>query len=337
MSSIEQEIKKVAEMVDEFILSNINGEPLKLYEATLHYIKSGGKRLRPFLVVKCCELCNGSIDKALPIASAIEMVHNFTLVHDDIMDNDEFRHGVPTVHRYYGLPYGILAGDLLLIEAFNTVVKHGKSIGLDDGVITRLIGTLAKACKELSEGQALDMEYAESKVFPEQEHYIRMISKKTASLFEASCILGAVTAYADDNTIDKLASYGRSIGLAFQLIDDLIGVIGDSRVTKKPVGNDIREGKKTLPILLALKKGNDMQREKILSILGAKYVEESDILYAIDTLTRLGIEKDVRLVAEGYITHAIKSLEGLSIYDNNSIKAKEALIALTRFIVERSR
>jgi geranylgeranyl diphosphate synthase type I len=337
MSSIEQEIKKVAEMVDEFILSNINGEPLKLYEATLHYIKSGGKRLRPFLVVKCCELCNGSIDKALPIASAIEMVHNFTLVHDDIMDNDEFRHGVPTVHRYYGLPYGILAGDLLLIEAFNTVVKHGKSVGLDDGVITRLIGTLAKACKELSEGQALDMEYAESKVFPEQEHYIRMISKKTASLFEASCILGAVTAYADDNTIDKLASYGRSIGLAFQLIDDLIGVIGDSRVTKKPVGNDIREGKKTLPILLALKKGNDMQREKILSILGAKYVEESDILYAIDTLTRLGIEKDVRLVAEGYITHAIKSLEGLSIYDNNSIKAKEALIALTRFIVERSR
>jgi geranylgeranyl diphosphate synthase type I len=337
MSSIEQEIKKVAEMVDEFILSNINGEPLKLYEATLHYIKSGGKRLRPFLVVKCCELCNGSIDKALPIASAIEMVHNFTLVHDDIMDNDEFRHGVPTVHRYYGLPYGILAGDLLLIEAFNTVVKHGKSVGLDDSVITRLIGTLAKACKELSEGQALDMEYAESKVFPEQEHYIRMISKKTASLFEASCILGAVTAYADDNTIDKLASYGRSIGLAFQLIDDLIGVIGDSRVTKKPVGNDIREGKKTLPILLALKKGNDTQREKILSILGAKYVEESDILYAIDTLTRLGIEKDVRIVAEGYITHAIKSLEGLSIYDNNSIKAKEALIALTRFIVERSR
>jgi len=337
MSSIEQEIKKVAEMVDEFILSNINGEPLKLYEATLHYIKSGGKRLRPFLVVKCCELCNGSIDKALPIASAIEMVHNFTLVHDDIMDNDEFRHGVPTVHRYYGLPYGILAGDLLLIEAFNTVVKHGKSVGLDDSVITRLIVTLAKACKELSEGQALDMEYAESKTFPEQEHYIRMISKKTASLFEASCILGAVTAYADDNTIDKLASYGRSIGLAFQLIDDLIGVIGDSRVTKKPVGNDIREGKKTLPILLALKKGNDTQRDKILSILGAKYVEESDILYAIDTLTRLGIEKDVRLVAEGYITHAIKSLEGLSIYDNNSIKAKEALIALTRFIVERSR
>jgi Geranylgeranyl pyrophosphate synthase len=337
MSSIELEIKKVAEMVDEFILSNINGEPLKLYEATLHYIKSGGKRLRPFIVVKCCELCNGSIDKALPIASAIEMVHNFTLVHDDIMDNDEFRHGVPTVHRYYGLPYGILAGDLLLIEAFNTVVKHGKSIGLDDSVITRLIGTLAKACKELSEGQALDMEYAESKVFPEQEHYIRMISKKTASLFEASCILGALIAYADDNTIDKLASYGRSIGLAFQLIDDLIGVIGDSRVTKKPVGNDIREGKKTLPILLALKKGNDMQREKILSILGAKYVEESDILYAIDTLTRLGIEKDIRLVAEGYITHAIKSLEGLNVYDNNSIKAKEALIALTRFIVERSR
>jgi len=337
MSSIELEIKKVAEMVDEFILSNINGEPLKLYEATLHYIKSGGKRLRPFIVVKCCELCNGSIDKALPIASAIEMVHNFTLVHDDIMDNDEFRHGVPTVHRYYGLPYGILAGDLLLIEAFNTVVKHGKSIGLDDSVITRLIGTLAKACKELSEGQALDMEYAESKVFPEQEHYIRMISKKTASLFEASCILGALIAYADDNTIDKLASYGRSIGLAFQLIDDLIGVIGDSRVTKKPVGNDIREGKKTLPILLALKKSNDMQREKILSILGAKYVEESDILYAIDTLTRLGIEKDIRLIAEGYITHAIKSLEGLNVYDNNSIKAKEALIALTRFIVERSR
>lgn len=336
MSSIEQEIKGIAERVDEFILSNINGEPLRLYEATLHYIKSGGKRLRPFLVVKCCELLDGSIDKALPVACAIEMVHNFTLVHDDIMDNDEIRHGVPTVHMQYGLPYGILAGDLLLIEAFNTIVKHGKQRGLEDHIITRLVGILANACKELSEGQALDMELAYANALPEEEQYIRMIGKKTASLFEASCILGAVTANADDHAITNLASYGRRIGLAFQLIDDLIGVVGDSKVTKKPVGNDIREGKKTLPILIALRRSSDVQRARILSMLGAKDVEQSDILYAIDTLTMLGVEKDIRGIAEGYVKDAVNALDSLSI-SNNGFKAKDALVALARFIVERSR
>ncbi len=329
-SILMDDIRHVAEQVDAFILSNLKGEPLKLYEASLHYIRSGGKRLRPYIVVRCSELLNGSIHKALPIAGAVEMIHNFTLVHDDIMDNDELRHGVPTVHREYGLAYGVLAGDLLLIEAFNTVVKHGKSVGLSPESVSRIMGVLADACKELSEGQALDMELAARKDLPSEAEYLNMINKKTASLFYSSCIAGALTITTDGYILDRIGRFGRGIGMAFQLIDDLIGVMGDSSVTKKPVGNDIREGKKTMPLLLGLKRCRDDERARMLSILGAD-VRYEDIAYTIDILTKLGIEREVRGMAEHHISSAVKNLEEI---DGRS-DVKEMLVSLARFIVRR--
>ncbi|GBC74589.1 MULTISPECIES: polyprenyl synthetase family protein [Candidatus Nitrosocaldus] len=330
--AIEQDIRDVARRVDEIITSTLKGEPYILYDAALHYITSGGKRLRPYMLVKCSELCNGSADKALYIASAMEMVHNFTLVHDDIMDGDEVRHGVPTVHRAYGLPYGILAGDLLLIYAFKTVAYYGRMAGLDDSTIVRLVDVLAKYCIVLSEGQAMDMEIASSTTIPDEEQYIAMVTKKTASLFEASCMMGAITAGADEDAVEKVAGYGRSIGIAFQLVDDLIGVVGDPKVTKKPVGNDIREGKKTLPILLALNKCDEDSRRRILSLLGSKQnIDENELLYAINLMKGMGIDREVREMAGKYADDATARLKGFK-----ESSAKHALEHIARLIVERS-
>src|SRR3972149_6491111 len=167
----------------------------------------------------------------MPAASAVEMIHNFTLVHDDIMDNDEIRHGVPTVHKKFGIPIAILAGDVLFSKAYQVLSNSN----LPASALNELVSKLAKACVDVCEGQLLDIKMAESKKIPSQANYIKMIEKKTAALFDVSCSMGAICAKAKRNDISKLSSFGRNLGIACQVTDDLIGVMGDSKITKIPV------------------------------------------------------------------------------------------------------
>jgi len=329
--SLRQQLQSTASIVDEFILSVLEGKPKDLYLASSHYIKSGGKRLRPFLVIKSCELLGGNVEKALPVAAAIEMIHNFTLVHDDIMDSDEVRHNVPTVHRYYGLPLAILAGDILVMKAFQSITTHGAKAGLPYDVLVQLIARLTKSCLDVSEGQALDVDMASSSKFSSGSQYINMIGKKTAALFETSCELGAICAQTSKDDVSNLARFGRNLGVAFQLVDDLIGVAGDPKVTKKPVGNDIREGKKTLPILLAIKKVKGEDRDKILRVFGAKNVTEPELKEAVSVLMSAGVDREVRNMARFYATKAIDSIKAY-----RDSKAKRALQSLADFVVERT-
>ena len=154
------------------------------------------------MVIKSCQLLGGTAKQAVPAAAAVEMIHNFTLVHDDIMDNDEVRHGVPTVHVRFGIPIGILAGDLLFSRAFETLSKSylhkSKEIGLN------LVTTLAKACTDVCEGQALDISMAKSSKIPSENQYIKMIEKKTSSLFVASCAMGAIAANKNFSDVVRL-------------------------------------------------------------------------------------------------------------------------------------
>src|SRR5713226_1442992 len=256
---------KNAKKIDSYLLSRLDGEPRDLYKAASYLIEHGGKRLRPYMVVKSCELLGGNIRQAMPASAAIEMIHNFTLVHDDIMDNDEVRHGVPTVHIRFGIPVGILAGDLLFSKAFETISSaytEAKNVGL------ALVSNLARACCDVCEGQVLDITMAQSKSIPNESQYIKMIEKKTSSLFIASCAMGAISAKRTDSDVRRLSTFGRNIGIAFQIIDDLIGIIGDTKLTKKPVGNDIREGKKSLPILMAIRRATGQERKTILGAFG---------------------------------------------------------------------
>ncbi|MDE1862107.1 MAG: polyprenyl synthetase family protein [Thaumarchaeota archaeon] len=313
--------------IDDFLLSRLNGEPANLYKAASYLIEHGGKRLRPYLVLKSCQIVGGLPRQAVPAASAIEMIHNFTLVHDDIMDNDELRHGVPTVHTKFGIPVGILAGDLLFSKAFE-IISSSSQIPNEVGL--SLVSVLSRSCSDVCEGQVLDISMAQSRSVPTESQYIKMVEKKTSSLFVASCAMGAISANTTKTDVAKLSTYGRNLGIAFQIVDDLIGVVGDPKVTKKPVGNDIREGKKSLPILLAIKTAKGKEKQGILRAFGNSSASRREVEDAVDVIANLGIEKTVRKKAAHHLETAKRSI---SCYDN---PAREDLVSLLDFVVERS-
>jgi geranylgeranyl diphosphate synthase type I len=330
-SSIRDELESNASIITDFIRSYLQGEPKELYEASEHYIVSGGKRLRPFMTIKSCEMLGGNSKRALPPAAAVEMIHNFSLVHDDIMDNDEMRHNIPTVHNYYGTPLAILSGDILFSKAFKLLVAEGRKVGHSENAISEMVARLSNACIYVCEGQATDVGMTLNRRFSSESHYLDMIGKKTAALFEVSCALGALSAAESDNKdIENLSSFGRNVGIAFQLIDDLIGIAGDPKLTGKSVGNDIREGKKTYPILLALKNAKENERNKIFKVFG-KNSSTADLKAAVRTISSIGIERQVKKAAKSHIDRAIKSIEQYS-YSY----AKEVLVSSANFIVERS-
>jgi len=319
-------IEKNAKIVNRYLNSKIKGDPKMLYDAASHLIIHGGKRLRPHMVIKSCQILGGNTTIAMPAASAVEMIHNFTLVHDDIMDNDEMRHGVPTVHKKFGMPIAILAGDVLFSKAYQ-IISDAK---LSNDAIVQLVSRLAKACVDVCEGQLLDVKMAEEKRIPTQNEYIAMIGKKTAALFDVSCSMGAICATDNQKDISNLSKFGKNLGIAFQITDDLIGVMGDSKITKKPVGNDLREGKKSLPILMAIKLSKGKDRKVILKAFGNPKATKNELEKAVDVIRSLGIEKEVRRQALHYAEMAKKSLS------NYSGTAKIELIDLLDFVVKRS-
>jgi len=319
-------IEKNAEIVNKYLNLKLKGNPKTLYDAAAYLIVHGGKRLRPHMVIKSCQVLGGNAVIAIPSASAVEMIHNFTLVHDDIMDNDEMRHGVPTVHKKFGIPIAILAGDVLFSKAYQIILDSKLS---KDSTI-QLVSRLAKACVEICEGQLLDVKMAEEKRIPSQKEYIVMISKKTAALFDVSCSMGAICATSNQSDISNLSIFGRNLGIAFQITDDLIGVMGDPKITKKPVGNDLREGKKSLPILMAIKSAKGKDKKVILKVFGNPKATKNDLKYAVDVIRSLGIEENVRKQALEYAKMAKKSLS------KYSGSAKTELIELLDFVVKRS-
>ena len=321
-----KQIENNAKIVNKYLNSKLKGNPKKLYDAAGHLIVNGGKRLRPYMVIRSCQILGGKSSTAMIAASAVEMVHNFTLVHDDIMDNDEMRHGVPTVHKKFGMPIAILAGDVLFSKAFQ-IISESK---LSPNANTHLISRLAKACVDVCEGQLLDIKMADEKRIPTEAEYITMIGKKTAALFDVSCAMGAICATNKPKDISNLSDFGKNLGIAFQITDDLIGVMGDPKVTKKPVGNDLREGKKSLPILMAIKLAKGKERKIILKAFGNSKISKNDLNKAVEVIRSLGIEGKVRNQA---LKYAEKSEKSLIKYSGS---AKEELTALLDFVVRRS-
>jgi geranylgeranyl diphosphate synthase, type I len=331
LDSLRSDFDGIATRVTDFILSSSHGHPAELYDASSFYITSGGKRLRPFMVIKSCEMFGGKEIHAIPAAAAVELIHNFSLIHDDIMDNDDVRHGVSTVHKQYGVPLALLAGDVLFSKAFQILSSSGTNLGIGKDAVSEMVLRLATACISVCEGQAIDTGMAGSEIIPSIELYLDMIRKKTAALFEVSCALGVLCTGASEKDVENLSHFGLNTGIAFQLIDDLMGVAGDPKLTGKAVGNDIREGKKTYPILLAIKSADRNDKNKIMKVYGYKNSSEADLQNAVNIICSLGIGSEVRAIARG---HMEKALESLSFYPDTD--AKSALESSARFIVERS-
>lgn len=319
-------LKNYSEDVDKEIdLALSTLEPDTLKDSSAHLIKAGGKKLRPALVVLSCQAVGGETDKALKTAASLELIHTFSLIHDDIMDNDDTRRGMPAVHKIWGNPIAILAGDTLFAKAYETIIKTADDNIAYERVIDALC-VLVDSCIKICEGQALDMAFEDTFDVTKDE-YMNMIYKKTGALITGATTAGAIIGGATSDQIKALDTYGRKIGLAFQIQDDYIDLTGDESIGK-PVGSDLVEGKKTLMVVYALEKASDEDRARLVELLEAN--DESIIPEAMELLEKYGAISYARSVAYDCV---IEAKEALTFIPNSD--AKDALLKLADFVFTR--
>lgn len=290
---LQKSLLQTAEPVNEFIHTILQDrKPSQLYEAGRHLFDAGGKRLRPFLTIKSCEAAGGKKKDAIPFAAALEILHNFTLVHDDVMDHDELRRGKPTVHARFGEPMAILAGDLLFAKVYQSVLDYAPAKMSADDVVNTL-QKMTDAIIVLCEGQALDISFPKATEVTEKD-YIFMIGAKTSALFKACAEVGAIAAGASSEVVESLGRFAWDAGLAFQIYDDVLGITADESKLGKPVGSDIREGKKTIIMIHALKNANDRQRETLLAAMKGEEATHEAIDAAVKVLNDIGYSSSIQ-------------------------------------------
>ncbi|MDR2966738.1 MAG: polyprenyl synthetase family protein [Methanobacteriaceae archaeon] len=315
----------------EKVLSTI--EPVSLKKASIHLTKAGGKMLRPALTVLVSEAVGGDKKDAIKSAAAIELIHTFSLIHDDIMDQDDMRRGMPSVHKLWGEPVAILAGDTLFSKAFELVINtkvDGTSLGNESFErINQTLATVADACVKICEGQAFDMGF-EGNFDVKEDEYIDMIFKKTAALIAAATEAGAIMGGADEKIVSAMYDYGKLIGLAFQIQDDYLDVVSDEKSLGKPVGSDITEGKMTLLVVKSLAEANDKDKKRLIEILKFSDTSPENVSEAIDIFEKYGSIKYAYDVAMGNVENAKQLLE---ILDDS--EAKQALSLIADFVVKR--
>jgi geranylgeranyl diphosphate synthase, type I len=326
-SGISSEISKYASMVDDYLGEHISGETAVIWEAARHYIKAGGKRLRPFLVFKACELVNKLTDPRiiLPLASSIELIHTFSLVHDDIIDNDEFRRNIPTVHSRWGVPMAIIAGDILLGMAFVAAAETRVSASAKASIMKEL-GLVSVA---LCEGQTRDIIFEKTESVSVRD-YLEMINLKTASLFRSCSVIAADASGATEEQFMAMTDFGENLGMSFQIADDILGMVGDEKKLGKPVGSDLSRGKKTYPVLLTLELLRDDEKSQFGRLISKSEKTSEDISEAVRMMRDCGAFDRAGKVAVFYMNKAISAL---GIFPDSD--AKRLLEEMAKFAVER--
>ncbi|MFQ3316850.1 MAG: geranylgeranyl diphosphate synthase type I [Candidatus Poseidoniaceae archaeon] len=285
-AGLDLSVLEVKPLVEQRIMNSLMASRhQRLAAAMTHLIHGGGKRLRatlPWLVGKAV---GDSHSGMLDVGAAIEIVHNFTLVHDDIMDDDDIRRGRNAVHIEFDLPTAINAGDAMLAIAFERLVQ---AEGLEATDVAALVNRIAWMVRRVSEGQQMDIEF-EDELAVSEEDYIEMIEGKTAVMFLTCAEIGARMAGADQETIDCMADWGLAVGLCFQLMDDLIDVVSDSSVLGKPAGSDVAQGKRTLMVIHALAQPDSKDKTTLLAALGkGEETDSESIDAALQALGNLG-------------------------------------------------
>ena len=266
-----------------------------------------GKRLRPVLCLLATEAVGGSYRLALPAASAVELVHSFSLVHDDIEDNSPERRHRPTLWKLWGRPQAINAGDVLFAIAFETVARLSE-LGHPSSLVLQAANLLSLTCRRLCEGQYMDISFEGRQRVSEQEYY-EMIAGKTASLIACSAQLGALVGSGTLDSAEPWRRFGFHLGLAFQIQDDILGIWGEESQTGKPRGDDIRQRKKTLPILYALNSAQEPTSSRLQAILhGAGPIPEKQIAEAEALLLQTGAKRYAEEQAEKHLANALLEL-----------------------------
>ena len=322
------DVKEVLGSYSTDITKTIEGElsiitPDNLAEASVYLTRAGGKMLRPALTLIVSEAVGGTRESALKSAAAIELIHTFSLIHDDIMDNDDMRRGMPSVHKVWGEDVAILAGDTLFSKAFEIIIR---TEGTSSEQNNHALATVADACVKICEGQASDMGF-EDRFDVTEDEYMEMIFKKTGALIAAATKVGAIMGGATQDVIDAMYEYGRLIGLAFQIQDDYLDLASDEETLGKPIGSDIEKGKMTI---IAIKGLASDESGRLLEILKDENNSQDDIGEAIEILTKCGAIEYARTLALKSVDEAKEVLE---ILPDSSFK--QVLVGIADFVLER--
>jgi geranylgeranyl diphosphate synthase type II len=306
---------------------SIPDSPPELYEPVKYVLSMGGKRIRPALVILSCDLFAGAVEPALIPALAIEVFHNFTLLHDDIMDRSEMRRGKPTVHVKYNENVAILSGDVMSILA-------SRLMNQSPGVVLNTVHDIfTKTAMQVCEGQQLDMNFEERMTVSEEE-YLEMIELKTAVLIAASLQIGAILGGASQKDAEDLYRFGRDLGIAFQLQDDLLDTYGDPVVIGKKVGTDIVDNKKTLLMITALDRASAGQKEELTEWLARSEFDRDEKIRAVTSIfDALQIRDLAERKIREYYDRALAHLKQL----NREEERKSELYNFASFLLTRNR
>lgn len=299
--------------------------PPRLKEACLHYPQAGGKRLRPIMAMLGAEAAGGKREDAVPLAVALEAIHNFSLIHDDIMDRDDLRRGLPTVHKKWDEATAILAGDTLFAKAFEVLADAGG----EPARIRRVVLDVATMARVLCEGQQLDMEFAGGT--PTEDQYVDMVYRKTARLFEVAARGGGILGGANAEAVRALETYGKSFGIAFQVRDDLLDFLGTTQEIGKPAASDIRAGKRTIVALRALASASPADRRILDGVLGKADASDKEVEQVFRIFQDTG--------AVDHASHLVRKLTDEAVYALMRLPdtpARQLLEELARWQADRT-
>jgi len=302
-------------------------EPAAVYGLLSEFLLVEGKGIRPALCLLSCEAVGGRTDAALKAAAAIEMFHNFTLIHDDIEDCSEMRRGKPCMHIKYGIPLALNAGDGLFMMVWREALSI-KSPRKEEAQTLLLF-----AFTEVLEGQALELGWSKDDDWNiSEKDYLKMVGGKTGALIAVSCEVGALLGGADEKTCKAMSRFGAGIGVSFQIIDDVLNIIGDEKKYKKEIGGDIREGKRTLITMWALRILTGAKRARLEMLLKKKNKSDEDINEALLLLKESGAPKKALRYAEKMVDSSLSELKCLP-----DGKARHILAQLAEYITKRER
>lgn len=284
--------------VNKKILEGMSSHVPLIPELAGYIISSGGKRIRPILTLACSKLCKYSGERHINLAAAIEFIHTATLLHDDVVDESNQRRGKKSANVVWGNKSSILVGDFLLSKAFRLIIKDGSNQCLD---------ILSETSLEISQGEVLQLMTNNNIQTPESK-YLEVVNAKTSALFAAACSLGGVVSESGKEKIEALSDYGRYLGIAFQIIDDALDYDYKNKKFGKNIGDDFKEGKVSLPIILAYTRGNKSEKDFLIKVINTNQQEKNDLSRVLKIIEKYDVIHDCEKKAKHFSTMAQDSL-----------------------------
>ncbi len=306
----------------DFDTTHFPSQPATLYEPSEYFLKIGGKRIRPVLCLLGNELFSELHPDAFLAAKAVELFHNFSLVHDDMMDEANLRRGQPTVHTKYDANTALLVGDIMVIRAYEYLQP------IQSNHLSKILGLFNQTAREVCEGQQLDMDYAKRSTVSMDE-YIHMITLKTSVLLAASLQMGAIIGGAGEHNCSHLYEFGKKLGIAFQIQDDYLDAFGDAAVFGKDAGGDIKQNKKTFLLIRALETANPDQLKTLNALLASDASDKVDQVLAIFKACK--VDAWAEDLKQKYMQEALDHLEAIAVVEAR----KKPLIDLANYLMNR--